>query len=216
MGCKKVGIMGGTFDPIHLGHLILGEKAYEQFGLDKVLFMPSGNPPHKRNREGRATLDQRIEMVRLAIKGNPHFELSLEDACEEGYSYTKETLTRLKSNHPDTEYYFIMGADSLFSFEDWREPDQIAKLAVLVTAVRDHVKMTEMKTQIAHLNRIFDADIRILSTPNMDISSQMLREWIREGKSVRYYVPYLVAEYIHEHGIYRPCKTDIRGGCFEF
>ncbi len=216
MGCKKIGIMGGTFDPIHLGHLILGEKAYEQFGLDKVLFMPSGNPPHKRNREGRATLAQRIEMVRLAIKGNPHFELSLEDACEEGYSYTKETLTRLKSNHPDTEYYFIMGADSLFSFEDWREPDQIAKLAVLVTAVRDHVEMTEMKTQIAHLNRIFDADIRILSTPNMDISSQMLREWIREGKSVRYYVPHLVAEYIHEHGIYRPCKTDIRGGCFEF
>lgn len=208
MGCKKVGIMGGTFDPIHLGHLILGEKAFEQFGLDRVLFMPSGNPPHKRNRAGRATLDQRIEMVRLAINENPHFELSLEDACEEGYSYTKETLTRLKSNHPDTEYYFIMGADSLFSFEEWKEPDQIAKLAVLVTAVRDHVKLTEMRTQIAHLNRIYDADIRILSTPNMDISSQMLRSWIKEGKSVKYYIPDTVSEYIHQCGIYRSFELE--------
>lgn len=203
MGCRKTGIMGGTFDPIHVGHLILGEKAYEQFGLDEVLFMPSGNPPHKRHREGRATLEQRIEMVRLAISGNPHFSLSLADACEEGYSYTKETLTRLKAANPNTEYYFIMGADSLFSFEDWREPDQIAKLAILVTAVRDHVKQTEMENQIAHLRNIFHADIRILSAPNMDISSQMLRGWIKEGKSVRYYIPHHVAEYIYENGIYR-------------
>ena len=84
----RIGIMGGTFDPIHMGHLILGEKAYEQFRLEKVLFMPSGNPPHKRNRQGRATDEERVEMVRRAITGNPHFELSLTEMHENGYTYT--------------------------------------------------------------------------------------------------------------------------------
>ena len=114
---KKIGIMGGTFDPIHMGHLILGEKAYEQLGLDKVLFMPCGNPPHKRNRKGRATDEQRAEMVRLAIKDNPHFELSLIEMHEEGYTYTYRTLEQLNAANPDTEYYFIIGADSLYNFD---------------------------------------------------------------------------------------------------
>ena len=88
---KRIGIMGGTFDPIHMGHLILGEKAYEQFSLDQVLFMPAGNPPHKRNRAGRASDEQRVEMVRRAINGNPHFALSLIEMNEEGYTYTYRT-----------------------------------------------------------------------------------------------------------------------------
>ena len=118
---KKIGIMGGTFDPIHMGHLILGEKAYEQLGLDKVLFMPCGNPPHKRNRKGRATDEQRAKMVRLAIEDNPHFELSLIEMHEEGYTYTYRTLEQLNVENPDTEYYFIIGADSLYNFDTWRE-----------------------------------------------------------------------------------------------
>ena len=122
---KRIGIMGGTFDPIHMGHLILGEKAYEQFSLDQVLFMPAGNPPHKRNRAGRASDEQRVEMVRRAINGNPHFALSLIEMNEEGYTYTYRTLENLKKEHPDTDYYFIIGADSLFSFETWMEPGRI-------------------------------------------------------------------------------------------
>ena len=89
---KKIGIMGGTFDPIHVGHLILGEKAYEQLNLDKVWFMPSGNPPHKRNRDGCASDEQRVEMVKRAISGNPHFELSLIEMNEDGYTYSYRTL----------------------------------------------------------------------------------------------------------------------------
>lgn len=205
MGRKKVGIMGGTFDPIHIGHLILGENAYQQFGLDEVLFMPSGNPPHKRHREGRADLEQRIEMVRLAISDNPHFILSLDDACENGYSYTRETLERLTAEHPDTDYYFIMGADSLFSFEEWKDPEKIAKLAVIVAAIRDHVNMQEMERQIEYLNHKLGADIRVLSTPNMDISSQMLRAWIHENKTVKYYMPDNVIEFIRKHQLYRTC-----------
>ncbi len=119
---KRVGIMGGTFDPIHIGHLILGETAYEQFDLDQVFFMPAGNPPHKRNRLHRATDEQRSEMVRRAIASNPHFSLSLEEMNEDGFTYTYRTLERLKAEHPDTDYFFILGADSLFDFDKWREP----------------------------------------------------------------------------------------------
>lgn len=207
MSRRKVGIMGGTFDPIHVGHLILGESAYHQFGLEEVLFMPSGNPPHKRNRIGRGSLEQRIEMVKLAVGDNPHFTLSLAEACEEGYTYTKETLTRLTAEHPDTDYYFIMGADSLFSFEEWKEPDKIAQLAVIVAAVRNHIDMQELETQIYHLKSVMSADIRILDTPNMDISSHMLREWIKEGKSTRYYLPDGVLSYIQQFDLYKECEN---------
>lgn len=202
MGKRKVGIMGGTFDPIHVGHLILGESAYHQFQLDEVLFMPSGNPPHKQNRKGRATLAQRIEMVRLAIEENDHFSLSLEEAHEEGYTYTRETLERLTAEHPDTEYYFIMGADSLFSFGEWREPDRIAQLATLVVATRDHVDDAALDRAIEHLKECYQANILKLSTPNIDISSQMLREWVAKGRPVRYYIPERVIRYIEDTKLY--------------
>lgn len=207
MARRKVGIMGGTFDPIHVGHLILGESAYDQFGLEEVLFMPSGNPPHKLNRQGRATLEERVEMVRMSIKDNPHFSLSLEEAHENGYIYTRETLEKLTAQHPDTDYYFIMGADSLFSFEEWRAPEEIVKMAVLVVAVRDHVNIEELEEKIAFLKRKYDADIRILRTPNMDISSHMLREWIRDGKSTRYYLRKNVRSYIKRGNLYKDCEN---------
>ncbi len=200
---RKIGILGGTFDPIHVGHLILAERAYYQFGLDEVLLMPSGNPPHKRNRVNRASLEERIEMVRLAIEDNPHFTLSLADAHEMGYSYTRETLEQLTSQNPDVEYYFIMGADSLFTFEEWKDPGEIAKLAILVAAVRDHVSDQSMELQIQHLTQKYGADIKVLDAPNMDVSSRMLREWIRENKSVRYYLPDAVISYIKNTGLYQ-------------
>ncbi|MFR6272961.1 MAG: nicotinate-nucleotide adenylyltransferase [Blautia sp.] len=135
---KRVGIMGGTFDPIHIGHLILGETAYEQFDLDQVLFMPAGNPPHKRNRLHRATDEQRSEMVRRAIASNPHFSLSLEEMNEDGFTYTYRTLERLRAEHPDTDYFFILGADSLFDFDKWREPGRICRACTVVAATRNH------------------------------------------------------------------------------
>lgn len=207
-GCskrKKIGIMGGTFDPIHIGHLILGESAYMQFRLDKVLFMPSGNPPHKQKRDG-ATNEERTDMVRLAIQGNEHFELSLEEMHPEGYTYTKETLERLTGEHPDTDYYFIMGADSLLEFSTWKCPEQIAKLAVLVAAVRDGMPTEKLDQEIARVSRIYGADIRKLGSPNLDISSHMIRSWIRNGESIRYYVPEPVREYILRNGVYT-CST---------
>ena len=205
---RKVGIMGGTFDPIHIGHLILGENAYLQLGLDEVLFMPSGNPPHKRERRGRASTDQRIEMVRAAISPNAHFVLSLAETHEEGYTYTKETLERLKAANPDTEYYFIIGADSLFSFASWKEPKRICELCTLVAAVRNHISAEEMAAQIKHLQELLGARILKLDTPNIDISSGTIRRWLSHGKSIRYYVPDDVIRYIEENKLYKECEEN--------
>ncbi len=199
---KKVGIMGGTFDPIHTGHLILGESAYEQFGLDEVLFMPSGNPPHKQERKGGATNEQRTEMVRLAVSPNPHFALSLEEMHELGYIYTSKTLGRLKKKNPDTDYYFIMGADSLLYFDSWHEPDVISSLCTIVVAVRDHLSDQALDEKIDQVSRMFNARILKLETPNMDISSHQIREWIAQGRGCRYYLPHDVRFYIKENGLY--------------
>jgi nicotinate (nicotinamide) nucleotide adenylyltransferase len=200
---KKVGIMGGTFDPIHIGHLILAEKAYEQFDLEKVLIMPSGNPPHKKDRKGLRSIEERVEMVRRAVNGNPHFEVSLIESIDAGYSYTNNTLSQLKKIHPNTEYFFIMGADSLFNFEQWREPAEICEKCTLVAAVRDNISHTKLDNQIAHLKEKLGANIKKLETYNIDISSQMIRQLIKEEKTIKYYVPDLVIEYIEEKGIYK-------------
>ena len=200
-GRRRVGIMGGTFDPIHIGHLILAQSAWQQFSLEKVLVMPSGNPPHKKERNG-ATNEQRVQMVRLAIASNPHFELSLEEMHEEGYIYTKETLKRLRRKRPDTDYYFIMGADSLLSFDSWNGPQEICDQCILTVAVRDSMDSDTLDEAIRCVSEKYHADIRKLACPNLDISSHNIRTWIREGRSVRYYLPDPVYEYILDKNIY--------------
>lgn len=200
---KKIGIMGGTFDPIHMGHLILGEQSFEQLHLDKVLFMPSGNPPHKRDRTGRASDGQRVDMVRLAIEDNPHFELSLAEMHETGYTYTYRTLEELKEQNPDTDYYFIIGADSLFALDEWKEPARICHACTLVVAVRDHASSDELKREIDRLSAKYNGHFTILDTMNIDVSSHQIRQWISEDKSLKYYIPDRVISYMKENGIYR-------------
>ncbi len=199
---KRIGIMGGTFDPIHVGHLILGEKAYEQLSLDKVWFMPSGNPPHKQNREGRATDEERAEMVRIAIRDNPHFALSLLEMNEEGYTYTYRTLERLGEENPDTDYFFIIGADSLFTFSSWMKPERICAACTLVAAVRNHVPEQDLDREMEMLREKFQGNIVKLDTLNIDISSRLVRQWAGEGKSLKYYVPDEVIAYIQKNRIY--------------
>ena len=116
----KIGIMGGTFDPIHIGHLLLGEFAYEDFGLDEIWFLPNGNPPHKETADTGTSLEHRIEMIRKAIEGVPHFRLNLHEANTEEHSYTYQTMQEFNQMFPEHEFYFILGADSLFSIEQWK------------------------------------------------------------------------------------------------
>ena len=199
---KKIGLMGGTFDPIHLGHLILGEKSYEQLGLDEVIFMPAGNPPHKPHREGRATDAQRIEMVRLAIADNPHFSMSLVEMNEDGYTYTYRTLEKLTEKNPDTDYYFIIGSDSLFDFDTWKEPARISAQCTVVAAVRNQTPSQMLEARLRELNEKYEGQFLRLDTANIDISSHELRDWVKRGASLKYYVPDAVMNYILDNHMY--------------
>ena len=133
----RIGIMGGTFDPIHIGHLLLGEFAYEQFHLDEVWFLPNGNPPHKEVEDTEEALAHRVEMVRLAVRENPHFQLSLHEAKKDCHSYTYKTLQEFHALYPENEYFFILGSDSLFSIEQWKYFKEIFPSCTILAAMRD-------------------------------------------------------------------------------
>lgn len=168
---KRIGIMGGTFNPIHNGHLLLARKAQEQISLDKVLFMPSGNSYMKRNvLETR----KRVDMVTLAIRNDPDFELSMIEARKSGNTYTCETLKFLTASNPENQYYFIIGADILFQIEQWRNPKQIFQMAVLACAVRDDYEMEAIRKKGNFLTAS-GADIIYLNMPKLDISSTDIR-----------------------------------------
>lgn len=198
----RLGIMGGTFDPIHIGHLILGEHAWQQLKLDRVDFMPAGNPPHKQNREGRASNEERMAMVRAAVADNPHFAVSGREMTDEGYTYTYRTLEGILSEAPDTEIFFILGADSLFDFDKWRSPERICRACTLVAAVRNHTPKALMDEKMQEIRERYNADIVKLDTENIDVSSGMIRMEAAAGRTIRYYVPEAVRRYIETHNIY--------------
>ena len=198
---KKVGILGGTFDPIHMSHLILAENAWQQFGLDTVLIMPSGEPPHKAERQ-ISSAEHRVRMVQLAIDDNKHFKLSTVEVEREGKTYTAETLTELCKHNPDCEYYFIIGADSLFHIEKWYHPEIIMNHAVLLAAVREELDVPELEEKIAYLKEQYDARIHLLHTPNMSLSSSSIRERIAKKESIKYMVPKDVEKYIYQNKLY--------------
>lgn len=199
---KRIGIMGGTFDPIHNAHLTLAVQAYEQFELDEVWILPNGNPPHKRDTK-QAKVAHRMEMIRLAIRDIPGLKLCDMESSGAEYHYTCETLGQLNAHYPDTEFYFIMGADSLFEFDRWREPEKISRECVILAAARDHCRQEEIRARIRELNRRYGADIRILNTPNMDIASEDIREIIADGARIPDIVPAAVADYIRRNGLYQ-------------
>lgn len=198
---KKVGIMGGTFNPIHTGHLILAEHAYEQFQLDSILIMPSKNPPHKLKKDVLSD-EIRSTMITLAINDNPHFELSTVELNREGLTYTADTLEYLTAKYPNTDYYFIIGADSLYQMDSWKAPKIIFEHAIILAATRYGLEEEKLNERIHELEHNFKAKINILCTPNMDISSQYIRECLANNKSIKYYVPDKVEEYIKVNQLY--------------
>ncbi len=206
---KKVGIMGGTFNPIHYGHLFLAENAAEQIGLDKILFMPSKNPPHKKKPED-VTEQQRVDMITLAIKDNPHFELSTMELEREGMTYTADTLTLLSMQQTDTKFYFIVGADSLFMMQTWRNPQVIFDHCIVVAASRDFANKEELNNQTKFLVDNYGAKILLIDMPTIQIASAVIRERISFKKTVRYYVPDAVNEYIINKRLYITNPEDTR------
>jgi nicotinate (nicotinamide) nucleotide adenylyltransferase len=198
---NKIGIMGGTFNPIHYGHLFLAENAYEQAGLDKVLFMPSKNPPHKA-KPSLVTEQQRVDMIKLAIDDNPHFEISDLELLREGMTFTADTLEELVQINPDKEYYFIVGADSLFMMQNWYKPQSVFDHCVVLAAGRDHAEEATISKQIELLEHTFGARILYVKMPTIQIASAQIRERLQCCRSVRYYVPDAVEEYISRNHLY--------------
>lgn len=206
----KIGIMGGTFDPIHNGHLMLGRYARDLFDLDEIWFMPNGMPPHKASDSIESQTNHRVEMVQRAISNDKNFVLQLYEIENKDVNYSYLTMEHFKKIYPEHEFYFIIGADSLFSIEKWKSPERLLKTCVMLAAYRDGKNKTEMESQIAYLNQKYGADIRLLSTPNVDIASSDIRHRLKLGLSVDDAIPETVMEYIRENHLYLFDLTELR------
>lgn len=199
---RRVGMLGGTFDPIHYGHLTIAEDCWAQLDLDEVLFVPAGGPPHKQGRAVSPARD-RLAMVELAIADNPHFQLSRIDVERPGLSYSVDTVRTLQARlGPETRIFFIVGADSLADLPRWREPERLAGLCQIVAVNRPGYPMLNLAALEA---AIPDARRRIiqLTTPGVDVSATQLRQRVAEGRPIRYLVPDAVRAYVQEHHLYR-------------
>lgn len=198
---KKIGIMGGTFNPIHYGHLMIAEDARCFCELDEVIFMPSGNSYMK---EADAILDGRLrlEMVKRAVCTNPCFSFSDMEINREGNTYTYETMEELQKKYPEAGLYFIMGADNLFTVEKWKYSERVLKACTLIAASRGEVSYDALKMQARHLKEAYQAEIILLPERKMDISSTEIRERIISGQSVRYMTPEGVCDFIRERQLY--------------
>ncbi len=197
----KIGIMGGTFNPIHTGHLLLAETALSSEGLQKVMFIPSGKP-YMKDEDSVLDASHRQKMVELAIADNPSFSVSDMEIRRLGNTYTSETLTILKQEQPETEFYFILGADNLFTMETWKEPEKIFSACTILAAVRNGVDNAQMQEKCRELSDNYHAKIKLLSFPETDISSTDIRMLIRQNKSIRYMVPEPVRRYIEKNQLY--------------
>ena len=199
--CKRIGILGGTFDPFHKGHFMLAKTAYQQFELDEVWIMPNGNPPHKRNIE-QTDFEIRCEMIRLSIKEAPYMVLCDYEGSEDSYHFTYQTLGEFKKMYPDDEFYFIIGADSLRDFPTWREPGIISQLCTLLVACRDESGIADLKLKIAEMKERFGAECLIMNSPKVDAASSEIRVMVSEGKDIADYVGKEVANYIKNEKLY--------------
>lgn len=197
----KIGIMGGTFDPVHYGHLLIAQTAADEFGLDQVLFIPTGKPPHKDS--GVTDSDLRCRMVQEAIADNPLFQLSRIEIESPRTSYTYETLEKITGQYPDTEIFFIMGEDSLKYFETWKYPQRICDLATLLIAGRDPVCENEMDQYIQEIRQRFQGKLYPLHSPNYSVSSNEIRRRVLENRSIRYLVPERVELFIRQNHLYQ-------------
>jgi len=199
---KHIGILGGTFNPIHNGHLILAETARAQFNLDEIWFIPSGCS-YMKDTSKILPGNVRMEMTQLAIRENPHFKVSDVELKREGNTYTCETLSQLHEMYPDTCFYFIVGADTLYNMENWKNPEQIFSQAVILAAVRDDADMQDLQKQAAYLQQKSGGDIRFLHSLQIGISSTLIRENCKNGISNRYLIPESVRILLETRGYYK-------------
>ena len=191
----KIGIMGGTFDPIHNAHLIIARYAAEQYGIDRLMFMTGGNPPHKSDVTDKYI---RNHMTEIAVNGE--FEVNTYEIDKEEYSYSLHTLQHFKEEYPNDDIYFIIGEDSLGDINKWYKPQEILKLCKLLVFPR--ISFESLKEQILTTKKTLEGEIYPINAPIIGLSSTIIRERLSQGKSVRNMIPDKVLDYIKENGLY--------------
>jgi nicotinate-nucleotide adenylyltransferase len=195
----RVGILGGTFNPPHLAHLVCAQEAFQQLELDRVLLIPTLTPPHKVLHDDPGPA-HRLELCRLAARDDDRFEVSSLELDRDGLSYTVDTLEELHATIKDSELYLIVGGDIATGLPDWREPERVLELATLAVADREGTPRSAIELA---LDRVPGGEhVRFFSMPHIGISSTLVRRHLQGGHSVRYLIPDQVIEYIERHGLY--------------
>ncbi len=202
MSIASLGIIGGTFNPIHYGHLIAAECARVEFNLEQVIFIPARIPPHK---EGWAILDQakRYHMVEMAVESNPAFQVSDLEMKRAGVSYTVDTIEYYCQHYPSSEIFFIMGLDSLFILDTWKDIERLTQLCRFIIVTRPGYNINEEVQIRERLPLAFWSEAYFLAIPGLDISSSDIRERVAKGKPIRYMLPEAVENYIRQNHFYR-------------
>ncbi len=198
----KLAVIGGTFDPVHYGHLIAAEHARVQLDIDKVIFIPTGRPPHKIS-QAVTDWEHRLMMLQLATSDNPAFEISSLEEPGRGFSYTIDTIHRLRSLNPATAIYFLMGADALLTIDTWKDYQQLIALCSFVVVTRPQYVIDRSNPVLADLPEEWWLQMRQVEIPAMDISSTDIRRRVAAGRTIKYLLPGLVEEYIFANDLYR-------------
>lgn len=196
----KIGILGGTFDPIHYAHLATAEFIRDKYSLDKIFFIPTGNPPHKLGI--KTDKYDRYNMVLLATSSNKNFLVSNVEIERNERTYTIDTLKYLKETYKNTEIYFITGADAICDIEKWKDVENIFDLATFIAAARPGINQLVAQEKIEQLIKKYKANIISVYVPSLDISSTYIREQLKDGRSVRYLVPETVENYLYKNKLY--------------
>ena len=194
--------MGGTFDPIHYGHLATAEEARIHFELDKVIFVPAGHPSHKKDYEV-TPMEQRYIMTALAINSNPFFEISRMEIDRKGISYTVETLKQFAEEFgPDTSLYFISGADAVLDILTWKDVGGVLSFCTFIAATRPGYPMGQLWEKLAEIKKLYNREVYPMEVTDLDISSTEIRRRLKVGLSIRYLVPDNVRDYVEKIGLY--------------
>lgn len=201
LALDKIGIIGGTFDPIHYGHLIAAEWAKDEYNLNKIIFMPAAEPPHK-NIDEVLDKNYRYNMVKVAIGDNPDFEISDYEMKKSGKSYTFATLKYFKTIYPHSQLYFIIGLDSLLNIDTWKNVEELFNLATFLVATRAGYNLEKNHPIYSKLPKYAWDKISFYKIPEIGISSSNIRQRVREEKSIKYLIPDVVEKYILENNIY--------------
>ena len=199
---SEIGILGGTFDPFHFGHLSIAEAAIKEFDLSEVILLPAKVQPFKIGRE-MASEEDRVNMVRLIAEENKQLRVSTIEAYSQRVSYTYKTLKLLQKEYPDDKFYFILGTDSFLTLEEWYKGEELLQEFAFIIGVRPGYKISEMEAMTKKLRERYNAEIKMLHNEIVEVSSTEIKNNIRSGKSIKNLVPLQIERYIDEHGLYK-------------